>query len=405
MFLLPTALAQTVTPQTVDTTLYLHPLGLQDFPINTQTPQRSTLFDGVGFGLTFVTLTCIGATTGTLTGGLTSQAFSTFYGYSTLSFVAYDRTSSAGDPMVHPQRGLTYNTTVVGTPMLHWAMTPVESAMQHPGGAVNVVVDAQIRAPDGLSLDDRGYDTGPLLMSGQTEPVTLLGTTVAGSGASQVTTTEVNGQVVYLFTIPLQVQDPVIPQAAGFTLRVDVRMDVPGCTPGTSIMPGVLEPYGGDGLWSRITLRNGDPLRIEPLRMEAGRGNITFHTNATSVWGAYDVLVPNATLTVTGPAQTTGELRETVWRTVEHFHLTDPVLQTWVLDTRDLPDGAYSAVYRVSNLQGTAVAESTVTFILNDGQMQTGPPRQAPIPIAIPGVALLIGLLVRRLGSGKQPTP
>lgn len=396
VLVLPLAAADVfVTPEVVATTLYLHPLNPQDMPINTQVPQPEIWNEG-GFGATANTMTCLHPTSGPVTGGLTSQAFASYFGYSTLSFVGYDRVASDGSPRVHPTRGLTYNTTIIGTPTLYWSMTPTQTTQIPSLGAANVVVEAKLRAPEGVSVDDRGYDTGTILMAGQSAAVTLVGSTVAGPGSSQVTVDQVDGRFVYTFAVPLPVQNPVIPQATGYNLRIDVRMDVPGCEPGTAIMPGVLEPFASISHLSRIELTNQEPLRQQPMRVQAGRNNITFVTNTTSAWGSYDVNVPNVTFLVTGPTQATPELRATIWRTVEHFHLADPVLQTWVLDTGDLPDGAYTAVYRATNLQGTATAESIVTFVVADGQLQSGPPRQVPLPFVTLVVALGLALLTRR---------
>lgn len=394
-FLLIPAAAAQVTPASVETTLYLHDLGIQEFPINTQVPQRGLWSEEDYGGVGTTTLTCLDPTTGPATGGVTSQAFASYFGYSTLSFVVYDRLNG-GSPLVHPTRGMAYNTTITGTPTLQWLMTPTQTLEARVGGAANVVIEATVRAPDIISPDDSFYGSGSRLMAGRTEPVTLLGSTVTGAGASQVTASEVAGQFVYTFKVPLDLQNAVIPKATGFTLRVDVRMDVPACPPGTAIMPNVLQPYSGNGLWSHLTLTNTEPLLVEPLHLQVGRGNVTFHAEVVSAWGAYDVNVPNATLTITGPMQAAAAVQETIWRTTEHFHLAEPVLQTWVLDTRDLPDGAYTAIYRVPNLQATAMAESVVTFIVTDGNVQTGPPRQAPLPLAIVLVAVAVGLALRR---------
>lgn len=395
LFLLPLAAAQvSVTPETVATTLYLHPLNLQHMPMNTQTPPGREFEAGGLAGTT--TLTCLHPTSGPVTGGLTSQAFATYYGYSTLSFVAYERISSTGSPLVHPTRGLAYDTTLVGTPTLYWSMTPTQIANVPAGGAANVVVEARLHAPDGVSLDDRAYDTGTILLSGQTDAVTLLGSTIAGPGSAQVTVDQVDGRFVYTFKVAMQVQNPVIPKATGYNLRIDVRMDVPGCEPGTAIMPTVLEPYASPIHRSRLAVMNEEPLRQEPILVQGGRNNITFVTNTTSAWGAYDVNVPNATLTIMGPVQTDAEVRETIWRTREHFHLANPVVQTWTLDTRDLPDGAYTAVYRVPNLQGTATAEAVTTFVIADGQLQSGPPHKMPLPPAALLMGLAFALVMRR---------
>lgn len=384
-----------VSPPSVTTNIYLHPLGIQDFPMNTQVPRLGP-WNRESFGPATVTLTCLHATTGTFTGGVTSQTFTTYFGYSTLSFINYDRTASNGQPLVHPTRGLAYDAVISGSPVLHWSMTPAELTETRPGAVANVVVEATLRAPDVVSPDDVGYDSGIVLLSGQTEPVSFLGTTMTGPGSSQVSITETAGQTVYTFQVPLAVENAVIPQASGFTLRVDVRMEVPTCTPGTAIMPSVLEPYAGPDHWSYLALDHGEPLRQEPLQVWAGQGNVTLRANTTSVWGAYDVDVPNATLTITGPATTAARLHETIWRTVEHNHLAEPVAQTWVVDTQDLPDGVYTAIYRVGNRQATATAQAVVTFTVTDGQLQEGPPRQASWPATLPVAALGLALLGRR---------
>lgn len=401
LLLLPAsvAAADAVEPTVVDTKLYLHMLNVQAMPINTQEPDPAFI-DLTGWGTFATSTTCLQRAAGDpdASQGMLGQSWHRYYGYSTPTFVLYDFAQN-GNPMTHPERGLSMDIPLEGNAVLHWGMRAtngVEGAGAPGLPTANVRVQAVLRTSDNISIEDKAYDTGEVLYEGSTSPVTLAQGIVAGSGANQVTAETVGGDQVYTFHVPLLRLAENLSSAHGFTLRIDVTMDVPGCDPDTSLMTNSLQPYADPKHWPFIELRHGTPLQVDATTLDELGEGLLLNWTVRSAWGGYDVDAANATLRIFGPANVTTELVQLVQRTREHAHLTEPVRFTWALFD-GVPDGTYTVLLEVPNLQHTATASTALTFTVQDGRI-VDTLQQAPGPGA--GLLLLalaaLALVARR---------
>src|ERR1041385_8001808 len=89
------------------TTLYMHLINFQDFPINTQKPDDKYT-DNTALGLFTPTTPCFGDPIPN------SHPFTeahTYYGYSSPSYVEYNFEVD-GKPRTHPERGISYDATL-----------------------------------------------------------------------------------------------------------------------------------------------------------------------------------------------------------------------------------------------------------------------------------------------------
>lgn len=382
-----TVVSAKVAPDAVDTTLYFHRISVQDMPINTQVPDEDYSAQST-FGASAETLTCLDPAVGGLPQGMTKQAFHTYYGYSSPSFVEYGQPGANGEPRVHPERGLSYDIPLEpGQPLvLHWFMAEESGLGEGPDASAvpNVIVHAALRESDAISVDGSAYDEGRLVAEGTSRPVTLASGQVAGDGAGQVTASNAAGRWVYGFAVPLPyVGAPSLNASLGFNVRIDVMIDAPGCQPGQSVMVGTLEPWSDAQHRPRLLVRNGEPLRVLSAGIDpASNGTASVvHWNVISGWGNYDVDVRNVTVQVLGPEGDVPVTHlQTVQRFHEHGHYGDPVEQLWSVPTGDLPDGHYVAFLTVDNLQGTATATASIGFDVQDGRLVAGHAQQAPAP-------------------------
>ncbi len=403
MFPLAGAQAIEVSPAEVDTTLYFHPINFQDMPLNTQEPTYDPALMSSEFGPTSMTLTCLHPITGDIagtgqgTGGLTSQEMHTFRSYSSASYVEYDSPSPDGTPRTHPERTLGYDVPFNASvqPVLHWFMRESSGEPDAPqrSALANVVVRVAIREGLPVSVDDKSYDQGAIIMEGVTRPVTAIAGQVTGEGADQVTASEVDGTWVYGFAVPLALQADHFSRATGFTVRIDILVDVEQCEEG-SIMPGGVEVLADAQHQPRIELRNGKPLEVGyAAALDAGNRSIHLAWAVNSGWGNYDVAVADSKLQVYGPVDVEPMPAYTIQRYHEHYHMMDPVEQAWTVEAGELPDGRYTAIFTVPNLQHTAIAKATVTFNVQDGRLIEGAPQEAPA-LAPMALLFLLGALV-----------
>lgn len=389
--------ATEVRPPEVETTLYFHPINVQGMPINTQRPDLDRPWDD-GLGASAVTVSCLDGELGSLPQGATKMEFHTYRGYGTPSYVDYGNASLDGAPRVHPVRGLGYDVLLADDQsMLHWFLAEAAppQAGREAAPLVNVQVRATVYAAESLDLKD---DSGPVLMQGATAPVTAFAGQVVGEGANQVTATQAAGRWVYDFAVPLDHEADRIPRATGYTVRIEALLENPSCQGDGTLMPGTVDPFADADHEPRIVLRHADPLRIDYLHPQFVGNELWMHTRVLSPWGNYDVLTGEARLEVFGVADVTPRLNDTIQRSFEHFHLLDPAQQNWVIDPDGLPDGRYTAVYTVPNLQRTAVAEARVAFTVQDGQLIEGDLRESPgpAPLLVLGALAIGGMLRRR---------
>ncbi|HUR25477.1 MAG TPA: hypothetical protein VM327_05635 [Candidatus Thermoplasmatota archaeon] len=378
------------TPSPV--TLYMHLIDIQDFPINTQKPAEGyTVSNAVG--LLTSTTSCLPEDT---PGVQASQAWHTAYGYSSPSYVEYDL-QEGNKPRVHPERGISYDAHLdAGTPFtLYWYMT-TQSVSSSPGGGLpdpssvpivlpNVVVSAAIRAGDGISVNDHAYNTGPLLVHGETIPATLAGENVlpgAPAMAEPVHTRALSklgdGRWLYEFAVPMTIDTPVIPRDSGYNLRIDVRMDNPACNGvDAALMPNLVRFHSDAGHRPRMEFAITNPLRIEALHPQFVGDDLVVHAAMNAVWGNYDIAevstyTPNVTaadmvLGIQGPSEAKGlYLHGMVQPTNPHYQHQNAVTLSfvWPYKADKAADGTYTVSLLVRNDQQTATATADAVFEL-----------------------------------------
>ena len=370
------------------TKLYFHLINFQDFPINTQKPDDKYT-DSSAIGLATNTLTCVPKPpAGT---GNPFQEFHKYYGYSSPSYVEYNFEQD-GKPRTHPERGISYDAVIdQNAPFyIYWYLqtmtgapsgtTPV-SPDSAPVVVPNVVVKAAIRASDAISVDDKAYDNGEILVSGQTKPATIGGGQVIDStpGGTNPDVTFVgaaapNGPYIYEFRVPMTVQTPVIPRATGYNLRIDMYVDNPACTSADQkVMPNEVKIHTSAEHRPRMELSIMDPLRLEYLPPQFVGDDLVIHTSMNSAWGNYDVNEQDPDgiqVSVTGPSPATSLAKAAiVQRTHEHYHHQEAVDITyvWPYKTDRAQNGLYTVDVKFMNDQRTATAEGVAQFEIGKG--------------------------------------
>lgn len=401
----PPPLAVAVGP--ARTTLFLHLLGYgDDMPVNTQEPQPGYSAEPA-LGLGTASTSCDGLSQLSGQQGVVGNEHHTFYAYSSPALVEYNFTEN-GQPRVHPERGLAYDVQLGNTtPVFHWYLTtqaigqtnpPVPGVNQAPVVVPRVVVKMTLRTGDGISLGDQAYNSGDVLMQGQSAPITFAGpeTDQANSDKTGFEGYSVakDGSPVYAFALPMDVKEPIIPQRTGFNLRIDVYMDNPACNDpqnGGYLMPNVVRPYTDADHRPRLEVLVRNPLRIEYVHPELIGDTWVFHVAAQSPWGTYDVGLPTAR--IEGPRAT---YNATLASPPRRFHEDypsrppPPAQWTWTWVPGAAPAGAYVFHLQVTNLQHTANATAAAPFTNGDVRPQPGVAAGA-------GVAVLAGVaFVRR---------
>jgi hypothetical protein len=414
-------------------TLYMHVLDIQDMPINTQRPDDLwTVSNPVGLGTS--TTTCIPPDTPAVN---LHQQWHTYYGYSSPSYVEY-QIEQSGKPRIHPERGISYDAHLdAGTPFtLYWYMT-TQSLGAAGSGAVdpsvvpvvvpNVQVSATIRAGDAISVDDRAYNTGPVLVQGGTVPATLAADQVlpAAPGLADPVHTralgqQADGKWLYEFAVPMAIEEPVIPRDTGYNLRIDVRMDNPACTGlDEAVMPNVVRVHSDAAHRPRLEFAVTNPLRIEALHPQFVGDDLVVHAAMNAAWGNYDIAevnpyTPEVTaddlqLSIRGPTDAAGlYLANMVQSTNPHYMHQDAVTLAfvWPYKADQAVDGVYTVSLLVRNDQGTATATADAVFELGrgvttvcdledcrtEGPGPRGSGNEAPGPAAVAGPLALLGV-------------
>jgi len=416
------------------TTLYMHLLDLQDFPINTQKPDDKWT-QSQAWGLATSTTSCLPKDT---PGAKVAQEFHTFYGYSSPSYVEYN-TIEGGKPRIHPERGISYDALLdANAPFdLYWYMTAQSAGSGGglpadpdavPTPLANVVVAANIRAGDGISVNDHLYNTGPLLVHGSTTPATLVADQVVPVPGQPAPTVRAlgslgNGTWLYEFRVPMTVDTPVIPRATGYNLRVDVYMDNPACGDPTgdspssgAIMPNTVRIHSDALHRPRMQFSVLDPIRIDALHPQFVGDELVVHAAMNAVWGNYDVAEPSIytpdvvngiTMTVTGPTDPKAlHMVAIVSHSLDHYQHQNDV--TAVYDWPYKEDSAAAGVYHVHleawNDQHTAMASADSQFEIgrntalnctlgaactSEGPLASGPAHTAPAA----GLPAVLGVL------------
>lgn len=387
------------------TTLYAHIINVQDMPINTQAPYPDYT-TSAAFGPMTPTLRCLdSANPGAV--GLTGYDYAVAYGYASPNLVEYGMPSANGDPRVHPERGIAADVHInVTTPVvLTWyvagpAIEFSQAQAANPAPIPDVKLRATIRAEDGISIDDRSYNSGTVLLHGESPAVTLVADQVipGENGAEGVTAMGQRGDHwVYEFQVPLVVDVATLPAQEGFNLRIDLMMELDQCdAPDEHLMPVSVGAYTDADLRPRIDLAIVEPFVLDYADPQFIEDDAILHFGVNSVWGPYDLDLDQAELTFTGPSAEGADfvLQPFVKRYHVHGHSSfEPVQMTyvWTDGNRTMQPGHYEATLRIPNLQHTATLEARIAF-------DKAPANDAPAPTA-PLLALglvAVAALVRR---------
>ena len=371
--------------QATPVTLFAHVPGpTTDFPMNTQEPPADFAVDA-GVGTATNTLTCLPSQPV----ADTSQGYHTLYGYSVPSLVEYEF-EVGGHRRVHPERGLAADVNVdPAVPMLlHWYLSePRPGEAGAPLPVPNVVVEATMRAGESISVDDAAYNAGPVLAHGRSTAALL-----AGELSQGVEWETVDGRPVYHFVVPLTVDEPVIPRATGFNLRVDVLVDNPACDEG-AIMPNAVLLHTSPGHRPRLEFGASDVLRLGYIHPQFVGEDFVVHTSVLDVWGVYDLDATSLGASIAGPGMPPTALQrmDVVYEGSEHRRFSNALELVWMLPgVGSLPYGNYTITHTASTRQG-----ETGTW---QASFELGEPQEAP---SLPATALPLALALAALAHRR----
>ncbi len=359
--------------ESTPTTLFFHLNAFQDFPINTQAPD-DRYARGSTRGILAPTTTC----TPDSAPGQVHQSHHTLYGFSTPGYVEYDFQENGG-PRIHPEKGLAGDVlldTSAGMTGTWFLKTTVDSGrFQGAVGTTNnapvavpsVVVEFTVRTGDDVSFGDVKYNEGQLIANGASEPQLLVPDSNVNPSYEQMD----DGSHLYEFTVPLDIVMDTIPKDESYNVRVDVRLDIPGCDSDndSAFTPGTVELFTDADHRPRLDTAILNPLELLYIHPQFVGNDLYIHTSFNSPWGNYDVdeTPGGIEVSVEGPTEARSLVRSAfTQRHHEHDHHFEPVDVTYVWPYK--LDAAQSAEYTVrvsaQNDQGTAVATGTASVDL-----------------------------------------
>jgi hypothetical protein len=246
-------------------------------------------------------------------------------------------------------------------------------------------VVATIRAGDEISVMDHAYNTGPVLLHGETIPATLAADQVlpgAPGLADPVHTKALSqlgdGRWLYEFAVPMTMDATTIPRDSGYNLRVDVLMDNPACSGvDKALMPNLVRYHSDPEHRPRMEFAMTNAVRIDALHPQFVGDDLVVHAAMNAAWGNYDVAEVNdftpdvtaedLTLVITGPTAADAlYLHGMVQETNPHFAHQNAVTLSyvWPYKADRAVDGEYTVSLLVRNDQRTAVATADATFEL-----------------------------------------
>jgi hypothetical protein len=166
-----------------------------------------------------------------------------------------------------------------------------------------------------------------------------------------------------------------IPKDKGYSVRVDLYMQLPNCDPAATgqdayVMPNVVQTHTDPQHRPHMELAVMNAVRIEYMHPQFVGDDMVIHTSENSPWGNYDVDETGGgiTLAITGDGgPVEGVYRAaTVQRFHDHNHHTEAVDVTYVWPYKDshARDGTYTISLSVHNDQGTATATGVAQFQL-----------------------------------------
>lgn len=397
-------------------TMYFHIDAKDDFPINTQPPDEE-YSRAEQVGLTGFTTTCIPDPAGQL--GMVRQSYHTLYGFSTPGYVEYGF-SEQGGPRIHPERGLAKNVELdrSADARVVWYMqtqafgdndrTPGE-AESAPLVVPQVTVHATIREGDDVSVGDAAYNEGPVIASGQSEPMMVM-----PDDANPHYHELPDGRHLYEFVVPLDLTKDKIPKEEAFNIRIDTTMQVPGCDSSTdeSLMASNMRLHTSPDFRPRLEWSITNPLQIEYVHPQFVGDDLVIHTAISSPWGNYDVdeSVDGLQITIEGPSDARSLARTAyVQRHHEHGYHFEPVDVTfsWRYQFDNAREGEYVVELSAWNDQRTAQAVGRAGFVLgenvgiaDDGsrveRVELPDVKESPAPLLGPGLLLAVAFVMRR---------
>jgi hypothetical protein len=237
-------------------------------------------------------------------------------------------------------------------------------------------------------VDDRAYNTGPILVQGRSEAATIAADKVLprAPGLAQPEHVRALGQQadgtwLFEFAVPMAIETPLIPRSTGYNLRVDVAMDNPACTqPDAALMPNLVRVTSSPGHRPRMEFAVRNPLRIDALHPQFVGDDLVVHAAVNAAWGNYDVgepsiYTPSVTdddlkVTIQGPSEAAGLVRFGLNSdTHPHYmHQNDVTLvYVWPFKQDRAAPGVYKVHLEVANDQHTALATADTEFEVGKG--------------------------------------
>jgi hypothetical protein len=237
-------------------------------------------------------------------------------------------------------------------------------------------------------------------LAGQTNPVT--GNPIAVPDEAGVVE----------FRIPLKLEAARIPRTESYHLRIDWYQNPTGDpAQDDALAEGYMRLVSDATHHPRLEMAILNPVYIEHVHPQVAAGILLVHTAVNSPWGTYDVDVANMTIEVAGPS-TPRELPVVISQNAHiHDRHDEAVEVTYLWRFRDegAATGDYTIKVRVPNLAGTAVAEATTGFRVEEKQaygLIDGEPDPEAVALAETesapaaglgaAAALLVALLARR---------
>ena len=352
-----------------DATLWVHLDGPFDAPMNTQQPHDDSSYSN-DIGLVQHSQSCVDNPFSTLL----AEPHHTRYAYVNPSAVDY----SEERIRYHQGRGLGYDLALADhTPVVHWSLQAqwltAEQSPSDPAPATpNVVLRASLREGDQVSVGSTAYNEGTLIASGQSEPANLHPQLLGDH--PHVRHAVVDGAHVFDFTVPLQLEEPMVRAEEGLNLRIDVYIDNPACSGAdTYIMPDTVREHSSPEHRPRVDLQVLNPIRIESLFPQVIGDDVVVNAQIASVWGSYD-LADNPAANGMTPSGMTEPLDLTRIPSDEYncchgWSGREAVSATWVwAEAATLPeDGVYAIDVAVPNRAGTAQALGHVAINIGTG--------------------------------------
>lgn len=385
------------------TALYMHLDGVVDFPITTQQPPEAYAAS-FPYGTATSTATCLAAPSVPFT----DQAFHTYYGYGSPTFVDYR--SEAPEVRYHAMRGMSYDAELNATDpaAVYWYIETQLTASEQTAGDANaapmalpqVAMQATIREGDDVSVGDEAFNTGRIIAEGGTGPHLLDPT---GSGApGTLAPTRVADRFVYELAAPLDVLLPRIDANESYNLRIDVYVDgVQGCSDPKEgyLMPNLVRPHTSPDHRPRIELGVENPLQVHysHSRLSHAEDAVQVLFGIGSPWGPHDVSSDDRLVfVIDGPT----EARNVTLEFPSDYHghgLAPPrdVLATWAYAEDDAKPGVYTATLGTTNRQDSASVLATLSFEI------AGSPAERLL--ATPGAALaLVGVALAAVFATRR---